>query len=261
MAPCRRRRYSHTQHKRNCGVFLLLPTRIRTPQFDFLHRHVDYYQIELVHLNPNSILQITVFVYLSEAFLQIPSSFLLFKNYFFLKYQPSAANHMVVVGVGHQTRPCAGFFDIPLKTSLQGWHGTWFYCENHEPSLPSFVGQLPDFQGTWNKEPTPLEVPLVSALTNMVNLLNEKGLMGVCMAPCWLAHRVQLLKKQVHPGWQYSRLQDPTRETQENITPKLLVNHLGQLFQDTSSWPTDEQVRCSHIRIRRPMYISLHRSL
>jgi hypothetical protein len=58
--------------------------------------------------------------------------------------------------------------------------------------------------------------------------------MGVCVATHWLACRVQLLKKQVHPGWEYYGPQDPTRETRENITSGLLVKHLGEIFQDTS---------------------------
>jgi hypothetical protein len=183
-----------------------------------------------------------------------------------LNYQPSAANRKVVGGVGLQTCPRAGFLDLPSETSLLGWHETLFYCKNHERSLPSFVGQLPEFQGTWNEEPTPLEVPLVAALTNKVNLWKEKGLLGVCMAACWIAHRVQPLKKQVHLGWEYKRLQDLTQETQANITPELLVKHLGELFQDTSSWPTNEHVRSYHIGIeinpvRCPMYFSLHCSL
>jgi hypothetical protein len=107
---------------------------------DFFRGLVDHYQIELVHLNPNFVLQIVVFVHLCEAFLGIPPNFSLFKNYFFfLKYCPSAANRRVIGGVGLQTRPRAGFLDLLLKTYLRRWHGTWFYCENHEPSLTSFV--------------------------------------------------------------------------------------------------------------------------
>jgi hypothetical protein len=49
---------------------------------DLLH----HYQIELVHLNPNSILQFTIFVHLCEAFRVMPLNFTLFKSYFFLKY-------------------------------------------------------------------------------------------------------------------------------------------------------------------------------
>jgi hypothetical protein len=59
--------------------------------------------------------------------------------------------------MGLQTHPRTGFLDLPMKTSLWGWHGTWFYCENHEPSHPPFVGRLPEFQGSWSEEPTPLE--------------------------------------------------------------------------------------------------------
>jgi hypothetical protein len=65
------------------------------PSCDFFRGLLDHFKIELVYLNPNSILQIAVFVHLCEAFLGIPPHFTLFKYYFFLKYQSSAANHVV----------------------------------------------------------------------------------------------------------------------------------------------------------------------
>jgi hypothetical protein len=118
-----------------CGFSLL--------DYDFFRGLLDHYQIELFHLNPNSILQIAVFVHLCETFLGIPPNFPLFKNYFFLKYHPSAANRKVIRGVGLQTRPHVSFLDLPLKTSLRGWHRTWFYYENHEPSLPLLLADSP----------------------------------------------------------------------------------------------------------------------
>jgi hypothetical protein len=60
--------------------------RYGLPACDFLHGLLDHYQIELVHLNPNSILHIAIFVHLCEAYHGNPLSFPLFKNYFFLKY-------------------------------------------------------------------------------------------------------------------------------------------------------------------------------
>jgi hypothetical protein len=68
-------------------------------------------------------------------------------------------------------------------------------ARNHEPSLPSFVGRLPKFQGTWSEEPTPLKTPQVMALIDKVNLLKEKGLTGMCVAAHWLARRLQPLNK------------------------------------------------------------------
>jgi hypothetical protein len=91
----------------------------------------------------------------------------------------------------------------------------------------------------------------VATLIDKVNLLKEKGLTGVCIAAHWLAHQVQPLKKQVHLGWKCSRLQEPTWETQEKMAPELLVKHLGEIFEDISTWPADEQVRPYHIGIER----------
>jgi hypothetical protein len=68
--------------------------------YDFLRGLLDHYQIELVHLNPNSILQVTIFIHLYEAYIGIPPNLPLFKNYFFLKYQPSIANRKVIGTVG-----------------------------------------------------------------------------------------------------------------------------------------------------------------
>jgi hypothetical protein len=108
------------------------------PACDFLRGLLDHYQIELVHLNPNSILQI--FVHLCEAFLGIPPNFPVFKNYFFLKYQPSATNRKVVGGVGLQTRPRVGFLDLPMKTSLYGDGTGLGSIAKAMISLPSFIG-------------------------------------------------------------------------------------------------------------------------
>jgi hypothetical protein len=193
--------------------------RFGLPACDFFRGLLDHYQIELAHLNPESNLQITVFIHLCEVFLGIPPNFPLFKNYFFLKYQLSAANRKVIKGVGLQTCPLTGFLDLPMKTSLWGWHTMWFYCENHEPSLPPFVDRLLEFQVSWSEEPTPLELPHVATLTNKFNFLKERGLSGVCVAAHWLACRVIPLKKQFQPSWEYTRVQDLTRETSEEITP------------------------------------------
>jgi hypothetical protein len=134
-----------------------------------------------------------------------------------LKYESSAANQKVIRGVGHHTRPRASFLDLPMKTSLCGWHGTWFYYEKHEPSLPPFIGLHPEFQGTWSEEPTPLKLPQVASLTNEMNHLKEQVLTGVCVAAHWLACRVLPLKKQIHLPWEYSGLQDPTQETARKL--------------------------------------------
>jgi hypothetical protein len=96
------------------------------PTCEFLCGLLNHYQIKLIHLNSNSILQIAIFVHLCEAFLTVLLNFPLFKNYFFLKYQPSADNRKVIGGVGLQTHPHRRFLNLPMKASLKGWHKSWF---------------------------------------------------------------------------------------------------------------------------------------
>jgi hypothetical protein len=119
---------------------------------------------------------------------------------FFLKYQPSAANRQVIGEVGIQAWANRDFLTLPLKTSLKGWHTQWFYCENHEPRLPPFVGNLFKYDGTWTEEPIDSEMSAVLALAEKVSKLKGLGLTGVGVGTNWLARRVIPLKKQVHPS-------------------------------------------------------------
>jgi hypothetical protein len=60
--------------------------------------------------------------------------------------------------------------------------------------------------------------------------MKRRGLTSVCVAVNWLARGVTLLKKQVHLGWEYIRLQDLTQETSENIGVSKLVKLLEEMF-------------------------------
>jgi hypothetical protein len=75
----------------------------------------------------------------------------------------------------------------------------------YHPSLADFLSSVV----TWTEEPTPVEIPIVATLGNRVNDHKNQGLTGVCVTANWLARRVMPLKKQVHPGWEYSGSNDP----------------------------------------------------
>jgi hypothetical protein len=85
------------------------------PCCDFFQCLLHHYKIELVHLNPISILQIAVFVYICEVYLVISPNFALFKYYFFLKYQPNTAKHQIIGGVGIQAYANQDFLALPSK--------------------------------------------------------------------------------------------------------------------------------------------------
>src|SRR5438105_6933540 len=81
-----------------------------------------FYGIELVNLNPNSILQISTFVHLCEAFLGVCPHFNLFRYLFALKATQKGDQISVVGGANlqlHQGRS-AHYIGLPMKTSLKG---------------------------------------------------------------------------------------------------------------------------------------------
>ena len=67
------------------------------PASPFLHGFLHNYGITLNHLNPNSILHLSIFV-LCETFLGIPPSITLFYYFFKLKPHPNATNPSVLGG-------------------------------------------------------------------------------------------------------------------------------------------------------------------
>jgi hypothetical protein len=54
------------------------------PRHLFLHRLLDYYEISLCHLHPNSIFHVSIFIHLCEAFLGILPHFNLLRHLFML---------------------------------------------------------------------------------------------------------------------------------------------------------------------------------
>jgi hypothetical protein len=71
------------------------------------------------------------------------------------------------------------------------------------------------------------------------------------VAAHWLACRVIPLNKQVHPGWEYNKVHDPTRETFMTPRPNKIQELLQEMFQDITSWPTAKLVRSYHIGVDR----------
>jgi hypothetical protein len=81
---------------------------------------------------------------------------------------------------------------------------------------------------------------IVTALASQVSELKGLILTRVGMAANWLVCQVTLLKKHVHPGWEYCGVQDRTQESDNNIEANKLVDLLQEMFQSTSNWPIPE---------------------
>jgi hypothetical protein len=109
------------------------------PISPFFRGLLDFYHLNLTHLNPNSILQISVFVHLCEAYLGILPHFGLWKYLYHCRPGMAGGQHQLVGGASLEMRRGRKmeYLDIPLKDSIKGWRLEWFIVENHGKSPPS----------------------------------------------------------------------------------------------------------------------------
>jgi hypothetical protein len=115
------------------------------PVSPFFHDLLDFYSLNLAHLNPKSVLQITVFVHLCEAFLGILPHFGRWKYLYHYRPGMAGGQHQSVGGASlelHQGRKVE-YLDIPLKDSIKGWRLSGLPWKTiTSPILPDQGGSL-----------------------------------------------------------------------------------------------------------------------
>jgi hypothetical protein len=149
---------------------IFVPFQIRglgLPIYPFFCGLIDFYSLNLTHLNPNSMLQIVVFVHLCEAFLGVYPHFGLWKYLYHCRPRMDVGHHQLVDGTSlelHRGRKTE-YLDIPLKDSIKGWRFEWFTMKNHYKSLPARSGRQPDVRASsWTEVPTNSELAKVRIL-------------------------------------------------------------------------------------------------
>jgi hypothetical protein len=100
--------------------FLFLPMNFFVLSFFF-------YGIQLWQLTPNSILHLSIFITLCEAFLGIDPHLGLWRKIFYVKRHNGNDGPPVVGGVGFVVRKEVNYFDYPMKESVQSWRQKWLY--------------------------------------------------------------------------------------------------------------------------------------
>ena len=71
---------------------------LAVPVSEFFHALLQFWGIQLHHLTPQSILHLSIFTHLCEAFLGILPHFHLFQHFFFLVPIPDASKPAVIGG-------------------------------------------------------------------------------------------------------------------------------------------------------------------
>jgi hypothetical protein len=204
------------------------------PISPFFHGLLDFYHLNLTHLNPNSILQISIFVHLCEAYLGILPHFGLWKYLYHCRPRMAGGQHQLVGGASLEMRRGrkTEYLDIPLKDNIKGWRLEWFIVENHGNSLSPRSGRQPDVRTpSWIESPTALEVTEAKVLLAEICLLKERGLTAEAVVADYVFKNIQPLKDRAYPTYLYSGVADSTRVTNKRIPAVDLVSRLEMILR------------------------------
>jgi hypothetical protein len=108
--------------------------RFGTPCHPFLHKLLNYYKVSLCNLHPNSILFISIFINLCEAYLGIHPQFNLWRHFFCLKKKGGSGGSKIARGAYLllQDHMKAHYLNVPLNTSMRDWYHKWFYMQQEQ---------------------------------------------------------------------------------------------------------------------------------
>jgi hypothetical protein len=200
----------------------------------FFRGLLDFYNLNLTHLNPNSILQISIFVHLCKAYLGILPHFGLWKYLYHCRPGMAGGQHQLVGGASLEMRRGrkTEYLDIPLKDSIKGWCLEWFIVENHGKSLPPRSGRQPDVRTpSWVESPTALEVTKAMVLLAEICLLKERGMTAEAVVADFVFKNIRPLKDRAYLAYLYSGITDSTRVTNRKIPTEGLVSRLDMILR------------------------------
>ncbi|KAK1605334.1 hypothetical protein QYE76_029007 [Lolium multiflorum] len=137
-------------------------------------------------VTPNSILHLSIFITVCEAFLGIDPHWGLWRKIFYVKRHNDSNGPPVVGGVGFVVRKEVDYLDYPMKESVQGWRNKWFYLR--DPLVPGRRSNLPPFEDklidkpkkSWQNALSPEERVTADRLFDQVVILKNTGGLTMC---------------------------------------------------------------------------------
>lgn len=116
---------------------------LRLPESDFLIEVLNHYRIELVHLVPNSVLVLSIFAHMFEAFLGITPSLCLFRFYYQIIRNKKGSGALGSLYFKFQDTDKRVFPFLATKNSNPSWNKKWFYSEVPKESRITYNRSTP----------------------------------------------------------------------------------------------------------------------
>ncbi|KAK1642195.1 hypothetical protein QYE76_060000 [Lolium multiflorum] len=220
---------------------------LSAPIHPFLRGLLFVYGLQLHHLTPNSILHISIFITLCEAFLGIQPNWALWKRIFFCRRNGSPNVAYNIGGVVF-VRPTVDYFDVKLPTQFKD--GARSGCTFRRRTMDvrrttSLLLMAPRKSFTaahGTRRPPKKKGSTETLMARIHELQNTRGkeLSGIQITAYFLRTRVQPLQARKHPLWKYAGDKDVDR-----LSVNLEVKDLERLVRKISSLSKKDAVPSS----------------
>ncbi|KAM0900633.1 hypothetical protein ACQ4PT_020475 [Festuca glaucescens] len=208
------------------------------PAHEFLRSLLFFYGIQLWQLTPNSILHLSIFITVCEAFLGIDPHWGLWRKIFYVKRHNGNEGPHVVGGVGFVVRKEVNYFNFLMKESVQGWRQKWFYLRDipasgRRSNLPLFEDVLAAVpKKSWQNALTAEESKVADQLyEKILDLKNADGqtMCGTEVVTVFLKRRVQPVMSRAHQLWLYTGANDKSRVSSTDFSEEDLRDEVRRL--------------------------------
>jgi hypothetical protein len=108
--------------------------RFNIPACNFFRGLPFYYKLELLHLIPNSITIVSMFIHFCEAYLGISPHFLLWRYLFCVKTTDKRAGVVGAVIFCLRSGLKSEWIDTDLPDNNARWRSDWFYIADQRPT-------------------------------------------------------------------------------------------------------------------------------
>lgn len=145
-----------------------------------------------------------------------------------MKRYPTAKKPYKVGGFGVCVRQGVAYFDLKMKESVQGWRSKWFYMRDEKRAgqkfgLAPFLDAPVVKKKSWKYATTEAEDQEADQLLKSISILlsqKRKELSRTSIYSLFIKRRVQPLQHRIHPMWEYSGVNDPTRCQAIDLSPE-----------------------------------------
>jgi len=206
---------------------------------------------QLLHQqHSNSILLISTFIHLCEAYVGIEPHFDIFYYLFCLRKKGAVGGSKITGGVylnlcdGMKTR----YLSCPWNTSLTEWYRRWFYVREESASATFCdVGYIPEKRVSWTYRPE-----YTGQVADLMSLIDWSRLDGPGVVGNFLVRRVMPCQRRVHSAYEYAGSQDPTRMHRDGLEKSEVQRLMNELFNLTDDNFVRSDDRMHAFKLGRP---------